>query len=474
MRARHRSIKLMLAGMLFATALALPTGTAGTHTDIALLPDLEMLQPFEFKLERKPGGVRWLRFSTVIANTGDGPFDVYGYEPSGAAITKSSTLRVRQRILESVDSSGVKAWREHDAIGDDGKASTMFYSGDGHDHWHVLDLQKWGLAFEATPNSTIETGAKTGFCFWDNHDLGWGSPKEYFGTSACHPDATGDRVPMGQAVGWGDKYPATIAGQYIDITGYPYGNYCLTLTADPRGEFIEKTTANNTVRTLISIETGGVTVLAVDCGEPDTTAPATPTGLTAVAGDQQVALDWDDSLEADLAGYTVHRGDRESVSVSSSAYTDSGLTSGTEYCYQVTAVDSAGNESARTDPVCATPVATGGGDATVVHVADLEGSASVKGQSGRWEAIVTVTIVDGTGAAVDGATVMAEWSDAASGTVSGQTSGGTVTLSSGNLSGGSSATLTITGVAANGMTYDSSLNEDADGDSNGTTITVPK
>lgn len=474
MRARHRSIRFTLAGVLFASALTLPTGTAGTHADTALLPDLAMLQPFEFKLERKPGGVRWLRFSTVIANRGDGPFDVYGYEPSGAEITKSSTLHVRQRILESIDSSGVKTWREHDANNDNGEPSTMFYSGDGHDHWHVLDLQKWDLAFEATPNNTIETGAKTGFCFWDNYDLGWGTPKEYSGTWACHPNAAGDRVPMGQAVGWGDKYPATITGQYIDITGYPYGNYCLTLTADPRGEFVEKTTTNNTVRTLISIQTGGVTVLALDCGEPDTTAPATPTGLTAAAGDQQIALDWDPNDPADLAGYKIYRDGQHVATVETDAHSDSGRANGTEYCYEVSAFDSSGNESQRTASVCATPAASDGGDATFVHVADLDGRSSSRGQSGRWQALVTVTIVDDTGAPVDGATVIAEWSGAASGTVSGTTSGGTVTLSSGNLTGGTSATLEITGVVADGATYQPSSNTDPDEDSDGTTIIVSK
>ena len=460
--------------MFVVGSLLVPPSTGATHSSTALLPDLVMLQPFEFRLERKPGGVRWLRFSTVIANTGDGPFDVYGYEPTGAAVTSSSTLRVRQRLVEGIDASGARIWSEHDAIGSDGTPSTMYYSGDGHDHWHVLGLQKWTLAYEATPNSVLETGAKTGFCFWDNHDLGWGMPKEYSGTWACHLSADGTRVPMGQAVGWGDKYPATIAGQYIDITKYPYGNYCLTLTADPRGEFIEKSAANNTVRTLISIQSGGVTVLAASCGEPDTTAPATPSGLTASPADQKMILDWADNTEQDLAGYRIYRDGGSLTTVSASSYTDTGLSNGTTYCYEVSAVDTSGNESERAGPACAIPSAAEGTDPAVIRVADLEGSAALKGKSGRWEALVTVTIRDGTGALVDGAAVTGQWTGAASGTVSGTTSGGTVTLSSGTLSGGTQATLSITNVSAPGMTYDAALNGDPDGDSDGTTITVPR
>lgn len=474
MRAHRQSIRLMLVGVLVASALVLPSGTEGTDTGSALLPDLVMHQPKDFRLERKPGGVRWLRFSTIIANIGDGPFDVYGYEPTGAAITRSSTLHVRQRLLEGTDTSGSRIWSEHDAIGPDGTPSTMFYSGDGHDHWHVFELQEWRLAFEATPAHTLQTGAKTGFCFWDNVDLGWGMPKEYSGTWACHVDSTGKKVPMGQAVGWGDEYPATIAGQYIDITTYPYGNYCLTLVADPRGEFIEKTSANNTVQTLISIQSGGVTVLARDCGEADTTPPATPTGLTATAGDQKVVLDWADNDETDVTGYRVYRDDAFLVEVSSSAHTDTGLENGVERCYEVTAVDGSGNESGPAGPACTIPAAPESGDATTLHVADLDGSTSVKGQSGRWEAFVTVTVVDGTGALVDGAAVKAAWSGAANGDVMGTTSAGTVTLSSGNLTSGTSATLTITGLSADGMTYDETLNKDPESDSDGTTIIVWK
>lgn len=107
-----------------------------------------MLQPGDFHVERKPGGKRWLRFSTTIVNIGDGAFDVYGYEPSGGAITSSSTLNVTQRI-----ENGDGTWSNH------GTTATMFYSGDGHDHWHVEGMQLWELAFEATPNNAVAKGA---------------------------------------------------------------------------------------------------------------------------------------------------------------------------------------------------------------------------------------------------------------------------------------------------------------------------
>lgn len=85
----------------------------------------------------------------------------------------------------------------------------------------------------------------------------------------------------------------------------------------------------------------------------DTTPPAVPTGLTAVANGAAIDLDWNDNGETDLAGYRVLRalaffGPFSEVSsglVAASAYSDTGLTAGVTYYYQITAEDTAGNAS---------------------------------------------------------------------------------------------------------------------------------
>ena len=94
--------------------------------------------------------------------------------------------------------------------------------------------------------------------------------------------------------------------------------------------------------------------LAADAA--DTTPPATPTGLTATAGDGRVDLDWADSSETDLAGYLVERTtDGKAWETSVSAHPDTGLTNGTTYRYRVSARDRSGNTSAPTAEVSATP-----------------------------------------------------------------------------------------------------------------------
>ncbi len=121
----------------------------------------------------------------------------------------------------------------------------------------------------------------------------------------------------------------------------------------------------------------------VDCifvgnctGGSDTTPPAAPTGLVALAGDGSIFLDWADNAEADLAGYTVYRstaigGPYSSASgglVGISQFTDNGLTNGTTYYYVVSASDLSANESAVSSEASATPEVGAGGGGSVVWI----------------------------------------------------------------------------------------------------------
>jgi uncharacterized protein YjiK len=130
------------------------------------------------------------------------------------------------------------------------------------------------------------------------------------------------------------------------------------------------------------------------------------------------------------------------------------------------AKDAAGNVSASLSD---TVVITLG----VMHVGDLDGSARLRGKSGKWEASVTVTVHDQNHNPVVGALVSGAWSGDTTGTVSGVTDGnGHVTLSTGNLDSGSTVTLSVAGVSFADFNYDAASNHDPDGDSDGTAITV--
>jgi methionine-rich copper-binding protein CopC len=97
---------------------------------------------------------------------------------------------------------------------------------------------------------------------------------------------------------------------------------------------------------------------------PDTTAPSTPTGFKATAGNAKVKLEWNASGETDLANYTIRWGSSPTSQNATVlvAKTDTqreltGLTNGTVYYFKLEASDTAGNTSSSTSVVSATPVA---------------------------------------------------------------------------------------------------------------------
>ncbi len=104
-------------------------------------------------------------------------------------------------------------------------------------------------------------------------------------------------------------------------------------------------------------------------GGGDTTPPAAPTGLVAVAGSGLVDLMWDANSEGDLAGYHVYRATAgggpyariTGTLLSANFYTDSSVTAGTPYFYVVRAVDTSANESGDSNEDTATPTGGGGG-----------------------------------------------------------------------------------------------------------------
>jgi len=116
---------------------------------------------------------------------------------------------------------------------------------------------------------------------------------------------------------------------------------------------------------------------------------------------------------------------------------------------------------------------TSAAGASSVHVGDLDAVKSIKGGSGRWEVLVTVTVHDQDHSPVANATVSGSWSGAASGATSGATGpAGTVTFTTGNMRGGTSVTFAVNDVTLSGATYSATSNHDPDGGSDGTRITV--
>jgi len=89
----------------------------------------------------------------------------------------------------------------------------------------------------------------------------------------------------------------------------------------------------------------------------DGVAPEAPAGVAiSDPGDNSLVLSWTANGETDLAGYNLLRGGMKinSALITATSYTDSGLPQGTDYSYQVVAVDKSGKESTASSAVSAT------------------------------------------------------------------------------------------------------------------------
>jgi hypothetical protein len=91
----------------------------------------------------------------------------------------------------------------------------------------------------------------------------------------------------------------------------------------------------------------------------DAAPPAAPTNpILTVVSSSEIDVSWTASTSSDVAKYNIYRATTGTptllTSTSATPYHDTGLTAGTSYTYQVSAVDAAGNESPKTAPGSAT------------------------------------------------------------------------------------------------------------------------
>jgi hypothetical protein len=238
----------LLAVSLLAVSLMSTSAPAEAATD--RLPDLGMARlggPYrDLQIQRTGDGKRLLRFSSTVVNIGPGNFELRGKRDDPTA-----EMSVTQRVFD--DAGGYR---------DRTTTATMFFAGDGHDHWHVKDLAHYTLKPYGS-RRVVRKDTKQGFCFVDNRRFGSSQPARYTGGCA-HGDPLALRVTMGLSKGWGDLYRAGVVGQYVNVTGLKPGRYRLGAKADPGGRFKERNENNNF--TWVDIRLKGDRVIVIDYG----------------------------------------------------------------------------------------------------------------------------------------------------------------------------------------------------------------
>ncbi len=217
------------------------------------LPDLAMAYPTELRIQTTASGARRLRFTTMIVNIGDGPF-----ETRSSRLAGNPTMGVNQRIYNNAG-----GYRAFDTT------ATAKYSGDGHDHWHVQDVARYELFAINGKGPALRRDAKVGFCFFDTNAYRLSLPRAP-GSPVYRASGCGTRsslfVKNGISVGWGDKYGWRLSRQWIYLSSLPPGEYFLKATVDPLFQYQEIRHRNNCNWSRIRISRNSSVVPVLDRG----------------------------------------------------------------------------------------------------------------------------------------------------------------------------------------------------------------
>ena len=235
-------------GSFIGVLLASFVHVAPAFAAVDQLPNLRMAVT-NVHLARERGQVR-LRFTTMIVNVGRGRFEVLGRRASTTQPTMDTVTQVIYNDaggFHLVDTTAV-----------------MYFAGDGHNHWHIRDLERFEL-FRRTATGTwtkVGHGEKHGFCFYDNYQFNLrlpGAPQRavYRGCGT----AASLRVRPGLSIGWGDQYSSTLPDQYINVTGVPNGVYRLKATANWYKRFVESNLNDNSTYITFRLRNGVLTIL---------------------------------------------------------------------------------------------------------------------------------------------------------------------------------------------------------------------
>jgi large repetitive protein len=162
-----------------------------------------------------------------------------------------------------------------------------------------------------------------------------------------------------------------------------------------------------------------------------------------------------------IASYAWSFGDGTTGSGATAART---YAAGGTYTVTLTVTDNGGAKSTHVHDVTVTPPA--------MHVGDLDGAST--SQQSRWTATVTVTVHDSTHAPVANAVVSGSWNDGGTGSCTTTSSGQCAVSRSGIRKTAASVSFSVTNVARAPFVYTPTSNHDADGSSDGTTISISR
>ena len=187
--------------------------------------------------EAMNGARRCLRFSTGVANVGDGPLDIILSLQDGA--TSAAGGRFVQKILlaDGTTKLAPAGPAEYHAV---------------HGHWHNAAVNRNVVyAYDEatkTRGEVVKEGKKVGICFADVGvmNVSYARPDlpTHSGVECINP-AVGKTWSMGLARGWFDLYDWVLSDQFVDVAGLADGTYTLCSTPNALQTLHESDPDNN-------------------------------------------------------------------------------------------------------------------------------------------------------------------------------------------------------------------------------------
>jgi hypothetical protein len=266
-----------------------------------------------------------LRFGTQVNNMGAGPGTFISGRPgvdpipSGAPITSWLASDGSQNVLQAVytyDSATNAFALDHY------NASGHFTYHAGHGHFHFDGYADYSLRYRNTDGTvgdyvqrtdgTGVVGAKTGFCLINVNGSfilpNGQSSTTLPGYNGTGQPSTGCGFLQGVNVGRADVYSSGLAGQWIDVTGVPAGQYFLEIKLDGENAMIEGDENNNAKTFLVNISgngtSGGIQPDQFDANNQhnDTLATATDMGVMGTMTQTGLTIHW--GLDEDYFKFT--------------------------------------------------------------------------------------------------------------------------------------------------------------------------
>jgi hypothetical protein len=250
-----------MAVLALGAAFAGVAGTARSDTPAPkqVLANMRQLPPANVQLANFNGQWR-LGFDSQVTNDGPGYLKITG---NGLG---DGTMVAEQDVQMSDGTETVIP----------GIGEMQYVIGGGHQHWHLLDFERYELRSADDPSTPIVRDQKTGFC------LAASFTADFCGKN--QPDLT--TVTEGLVDGASDTYLGYLEGQYlvIDPTTVPAGDYLLDNRVNPNGALLETTQGDNaaTVRLTITWSDSGTPSMtitntcfaSIDCPPPPPPSPA--------------------------------------------------------------------------------------------------------------------------------------------------------------------------------------------------------